>query len=313
MIQNNEPLTEDAIRRLAEQIDIPILGIIDAEPITEMLPYEKQRRQENNGLIPFVRTKPERRLDFKSVMPEVKSVIVIGIPYPLFPKKIEDFTTYGYFSSVTCGKDYHKVVMEKMDALCVRIQSELSAEIQVKKFVDNSRLMDKAAAWKAGLGFFGKNNLLIHPQFGSAWNIGQILIDKAIVHKAITPMANQCGKCQRCIEACPGHALGDQGYQLFYERCISYLTQKRKLTEAEEKRIRYFLYGCDICQWVCPFNNREGKKPELDSAVKLDEILNLSESEIKSKFADRALSWLPSSVLVRNAGILKNRSKTSFK
>ena len=312
MIRNPEPLTENAIREIADQINIPLLGIINADPILEMLPYEKQRRKENHGMIPFVRTKPERRIDFKTVMPEVKSVIVIGIPYPLFSKKIDDKTIYGYFSSVTCGMDYHQVVMAKMDELCKRIQFELSADVQYKKFVDNSRLMDKASAWKAGLGFFGKNNLLIHPQFGSAWNIGQILVNKEITHEEHPPIENQCGQCQRCIKACPGHALGERGHQLFYERCISYLTQKKNLTESEEERIQYFLYGCDICQWVCPFNKRGRENLELDSRVRFDEILRMSEEESKSKFANRALSWLPASVLRRNAGILKNRSKTSF-
>jgi epoxyqueuosine reductase len=298
-------LDEETVRSIASQFNIPLVGIIDPDPVIEMLPYSKKRREENHGLIPYVRTKDFLRIDYQSVMANVKSIIVIGVPYPLKSERIKDFGHFAYLSSVACGIDYHQTVMRKMDALCEEISIQFGNAIHFKKFVDNSRLMDKASAWKAGLGFFGKNNLLINPHYGSAWNIGQILLDQKILHKQVVPLKNQCGNCTKCLESCPNHALGDQGFQLFYERCISYLTQKKKLTTEQEKRIRYFLYGCDICQWVCPFNHRADKISAQENIVFIDDILNQSEEEIRAHYANHSLSWQPPSILIRNARILK--------
>lgn len=299
------PLEERAVRRIAKQLHIPLLGIIDPEPVLEVLPYSQKRRQENHGVIPYVGTKDALRVDYQSVMADVKTVIVIGIPYSLRSEQIQDFSTFAYLSSVACGLDYHQILREKMDALCEAVSLEFGASVHFKTFVDNSRLMDKASAWRAGLGFFGKNNLLINPHYGSAWNIGQILLDQKILHDQAVPMKNRCGNCTKCLKACPNHALGDRGFQLFYERCISYLTQKKKLTPEQEKKIQYFLYGCDICQWVCPYNRRAEKIADQESIIPLDEILNQSEEEIKMRYKAHSLSWQPPSILIRNARILK--------
>lgn len=297
---------EAQIRALARTLNIPLIGITDPTPLNNFLPRLQARQGANGGTIPFVRTEAEKRIDFRSVMPTVQTVIVIGMPYPLFPERAA-VPGEGRIASVACGEDYHRVVGEKMAALVAALK-DLSPEPHAfQTYVDNSCLIDKASAWRAGLGFFGKNNLLIHPDYGSAFNIGQILTDLPVAFTKAAPMPCRCGDCDRCLKACPTGALGE-GFALDYTRCLSNLTQQKRLLPEEATHIQTFVYGCDYCQWSCPFNRKAATISATQAYGDLEMLSGIAEADFETNFGERSLAWRGPAVLRRNARLVKAKN-----
>lgn len=299
-------LDQNWLNTQARTLDIPLIGITGPEPLTDFLPRLKKRLKENPDGVPFVRNKPEKRIDFHATMPNVKTVIVIGVPMPLFPRKQEKSKKkHGLVASVAAGEDYHVRVMRKCKAI-LDAMTETFGAAEERAYVDNSRLVDKAAAWRAGLGFFGKNNLLINEMYGSAFNIGAILTAREIAFEPIEPQACRCGNCTACLDACPTDALGD-GFQLDYKKCVSALTQQKQLTDEETGRIKTFIYGCDICQWVCPYNKRHRETIKSQTCYDLDDLIEMDDAQFEATFGESALAWRGAKTIRRNAQILKNR------
>jgi epoxyqueuosine reductase len=294
---------EAQVRALAEALNIPLIGITDPAPFNHFLPRLQARQRANGGTIPFVRTEAEKRIDFRSAMPAVQTVIVIGVPYPLFPERAA-VPGEGHIASVACGEDYHRVVGRKMAALVAALKALSPEPHAFQTYVDNSRLIDKASAWRAGLGFFGKNNLLIHPDYGSAFNIGQILTDLPVAFTEAVPMPCRCGDCDRCLKACPTGALGE-GFALDYTRCLSNLTQQKRLSPEEEARIQTFVYGCDYCQWSCPFNRQAATIFAAQAYGDLAMLSEMTEADFKKIFGERSLAWRGAAVIRRNARLVK--------
>lgn len=311
-------LKEKNIREAARAAGIKMIGFAEPHPLTEWLePLEKRRKQ--GRVTSFERTLPARRIDYAQAFPEVKGIIVIGVPYASELPEPEDDADRGKIASVAWGQDYHEVVTEKMDSLMALLK-EAEPSLACRTYVDNSRLLDRATAWRAGLGFFGKNNTLIHPEYGSFFFIGQILINRSINFDPVKPLKSRCGACQHCLMACPNQALGE-GYTLEPEKCVSYLTQKKKLTAEEERLLGdVYLYGCDDCQRACPWNKRSlecrvdwpGVEPE-SVYPGLDETEAISEPDFEKKFGKTAAAWRGKDVLSRNARIIKNNLKNHAK
>ena len=157
-------------------------------------------------------------------------------------------------------------------------------------------------------GFFGKNNMLIHPDLGSAFNIGVILTNVPIRFAKVKPLSSLCADCKRCLNACPNGALGD-GFSLDYGKCISYLTQKKRLNPEEYRYIKDYLYGCDECQLVCPHNIAHSHFNDNESVFSLDSIQNLTEETFRQLFGESAIAWRGADILKRNAKILKKTTK----
>lgn len=311
-------LKEEKIREAARAAGIEMIGFAEPHPLTEWLEILEKRREQGR-ITSFERTPPSRRVDYSQAFPKVKGIIVIGVPYCTELPEPEDNTAHGSMASVAWGQDYHEVVTEKMNGLMALLK-ETAPSLEYRSYVDNSRLLDRATAWRAGLGFFGKNNTLINPEYGSFFFIGQILVSSFIDFKHAVPLKSQCGTCQRCLMACPNQALGE-GYTLEPERCVSYLTQKKKLTPEEERLLGVtYLYGCDDCQRACPWNikSSDGGQAWPDIAPEsiypgLDETEAISESDFEEKFGKTAAAWRGKDVLARNARIIKNNLKNHAK
>lgn len=311
-------LKEEKIREAARAAGIKMIGFAEPHPLTEWLEILEKRREQGR-VTSFERTPPARRVDYSQAFPEVEGIIVIGVPYCSEMPEPEDNTAHGRMASVAWGQDYHEVVTGKMDALMALLK-ETDPSLDYRGYVDNSRLLDRATAWRAGLGFFGKNNTLINPEYGSFFFIGQILVNSSIDFEPAVPLKSRCGTCQRCLMACPNHALGE-GYTLEPERCVSYLTQKKKLTAEEERLLgTTYLYGCDDCQRVCPWNiRRSDSRPDWPGIGPesvypgLDETEAISGLDFEEKFGKTAAAWRGKDVLVRNARIIKNNLKNHAK
>jgi epoxyqueuosine reductase len=225
---------------------------------------------------PFLSANKEKRADPKAILPEARSIIVLGAGY--------DPPVYQNLSALATNADYHPVIKGLLKKLAGLLPSHT-----YKILADSPFLDERALAVKAGLGFYGKNGLVIAPGLGSFFNIGCMLTD--LVLPITPPQAYEgCPEgCLRCLEACP--------VQFKKSRCISYLTQKECLNEEEKTLIRGQLYGCDLCQTVCPFN---GITPP-QAVYPPSDWLNLSDAELEAEYGHTAMWWRGVTTMRRNA------------
>jgi epoxyqueuosine reductase len=293
------------LKRAAEDLGIPLIGTLRASEMR--VPQEalsrRIRQNELSGFEPDVEMvgQPDQ------IMPGVQSIVVIGLPYELFTPKSEDTEAVCEIASMAWDYDYHEHVREKLIALANWLNDSGSGDCLV--FCDTGPLNDRYLAFLAGLGTYGRHQLLINQTYGSAVVYGYLLTRGRIEAPAMEDPEpySKCGACRICQAACPTGALcGD--FEFKTSRCISSLTQqKRALTPEEASWIGTSLYGCDLCQKACPHNI------PLTSAVLLKskspnqlnpfEILNLNKREFQQRYRQHGFSWRGLKTLQRNAVI----------
>lgn len=246
----------------------------------------------------------DERINPQLLLPSAKTIIVIGVAYPKSCKRLEQLKEEEvYFSSSSWGIDYHIVLTERLEKLAQYIKT-LEPNLEYKIAVDKTPLDDRYMAYKAGLGFFGKNNLLINKQYGSYIFLGSLLINLDLPKDK--PVSETCLNCNLCKEACPTGAINDKGV-LNSNLCLSYLTQKKdELTETEKSFFTKSIYGCDICQKVCPHNkqidshhHQEFEPSDLEFINAL-EYKSLSNKEFKAKYGKLSGSWRGKKIIERN-------------
>lgn len=236
-----------------------------------------------------------------------ETMVVLGLAYPkrILPSNKEKL--YGSF--YTFGRDYHLVLKDKiksvMDAFAVKY--ELG--------VDNHPHNERLAAVVSGLGFFGKNQLIIHPNYGSYIFLGIVFVDIKSDIEIVEKITDNCGDCHACIDACPTGALSHNGY--VKNKCISYFNQEKKALTDQEIKANYCLFGCDICQLVCPKNkdiltpNHSELSLSGKEGVVIDDLFQLSDKAFRKKYRDMAYLWKGKTVLLRNALTLLLRQKNT--
>lgn len=231
----------------------------------------------------------------------------------LFPYHIERET--GNISRYARGKDYHVVAEKKLRPIAEKI-IELGGIGEIH--IDNGLLNDRQAAYQAGLGFYGMNNMLICEEYGSYFFIGQIVHGLNV--EPDEPLNTTCLRCGRCIEECTGQALGEEKFNI--DKCLSNITQKKgELCEDEEALILKggLCWGCDRCQEVCPFNQGikntaiEEFKTDRIVSLELKDLENLSNREFKEKYGSYAFSWRGKNVLIRNLKLFEHAEKRNGK
>jgi len=228
-----------------------------------------------------------------------KTVIVVGLSYP----KVESNKIH--LSSCSFGEDYHIVIKNKLKV----IGKYLSKNNYIYEiFVDNNPLDERYLAYKAGLGFYGKNNLLINEKLGSFFFIGIILTD--LICEIDKPIKKECIGCDLCINACPTKAIGFNKIHNS-KKCLSYITQKKNITEEESKLINNCIYGCDICINVCPYNKNvksNNFKPLGNEIINEEEFINMTKSEFDEKYKNNSCYWRGKDILQRNVNYcIKNK------
>jgi len=274
----------------------------------------------------FLTRQVEERLDVRKKFPWAKSVLCVGLSY--WQESVvsgqwsvaggqtaeEEPRVEGKIARYAWGRDYHKVVEGKLKRLERRIREAFSGEpMEMRAYVDTGPLLERELAARAGLGWVGKNTLLIHPRQGSWFVLGELVLSLEL--EADEPLGDHCGTCTRCIEACPTRAITP--YSVDARTCISYLTLEHRaeipaavhgpMREAE------YLIGCDICQEVCPFNG-EGRpvvtgEPDFTlrapaPAVPLAEVLAWQEQEWDILTRGRAGRRAKFEMWKRNARVL---------
>ena len=252
---------------------------------------------------PFTAANVEERLLGTSLFTP-KSAIVCLFPYYVEHKDPSNLSRY------TWAKDYHLVINEYLKKLIEKLQI-MNTDAQFSIHCDTSPLADRYMAYLAGLGFYGKNNCFISPKWGSYVVIGTILTTLEL--DPDTPLTQSCMECNRCITACLGQCLGHDEFK--FDTCKSYLTQKKgELTSEEEHIIAKtpLVFGCDVCQEVCPHNKDIPTTPipefqSVEPYIDIDELDSLTNKEFKAKYGPRAFSWRGKKILMRNQEIIESK------
>jgi len=290
---------EALIHKFAEDEKI-IAGICDVAPLDEI------RKILEFVKTPFVTNDISRRITPKMIMENAESMIVIGVGYDKIFEFPLDNAIRGNLSVSAVGIDYHVSVKEKLLKLMNLLNKHENFEYKI--FVDNGDLVERELAKKSGIGYYGKNCNIISNRFGSFFNIGYALISLKLGSSKSQYDQKSCGNCQVCITSCPTRALS--AYHCDYTKCISYLTQKKgDLTEQEMKSIGFQIYGCDVCQRVCPknFEKAIGRINDINLVkVELSEILNMTNKEFNDRYKQTSAGWRGKKTLQRNAMVVRD-------
>lgn len=295
---------KEEIIKLSKEIGISKIGFTTADDFDYLekslrLAVEEGR---NSG---FEHKNIEERIKPKLSLASAKTIISIAVAYPHKLKQQPQKTAYkrGKFTPNSWGLDYHYVLQDKLDRLAKGIE-ELTADFEYKGMVDTGALVDTAVARRAGIGFIGKNGLVISKEFGSYMFLGELITNLDI--EPDQPVDYGCGDCNRCVTACPTSCLIGDG-TMNAKRCLSFQTQDKGVMDLEfRKKIKTVIYGCDICQICCPYNKGLDNPlaTEIDPELAHPELLpflELSNGQFKEKFGHIAGSWRGKNILQRNA------------
>lgn len=295
---------KEEIINLAKEIGISKIGFTTADDFDylekSLLSAVDEGR--NSG---FEHKNIEERIKPKLSLASAKTIISIAVAYPHKLKQQPQKTAYkrGKFTPNSWGLDYHYVLQDKLDRLAKGIE-ELTADFEYKGMVDTGALVDTAVAQRAGIGFIGKNGLVISKEFGSYMFLGELITNLDI--EPDQPVDYGCGDCNRCVTACPTSCLIGDG-SMNAKRCLSFQTQDKGVMDLEfRKKIKTVIYGCDICQICCPYNKGLDNPlaTEIDPDLSHPELLpflELSNGQFKEKFGHVAGSWRGKNILQRNA------------
>lgn len=266
------------IKSKAKELGFFYCGISKADFLSEEAPrLEKWLKENRNGSMDYMSNHFDKRLDPRLLVDDAKSVVSLLLNY--YPSQVQSDSEAPKISKYAYGEDYHFVIKDKLKLLLQFIQDEIG-EVGGRVFVDSAPVMDKAWAKKSGLGWIGKNSNLIHPKHGSFFFIAELIIDLELEEDG--PIKDYCGTCTRCIDACPTEAIIEP-YVVDGSKCISYLTieLKDQILPTEFKgKMDNWMFGCDVCQDVCPWNrfSKPHNEPLFNPKASL---LDLSKSDWK--------------------------------
>ncbi|MCL5019264.1 MAG: tRNA epoxyqueuosine(34) reductase QueG [Patescibacteria group bacterium] len=308
-----------SLKAQALSLGFSAMGNAHTEPLVmEEVRLRDWLKKEYHGSMKWLARDLDKRLNPTLVFSETQSVIVVAMNYwtdcqqPIDPQ-------YGKISRYAWGSDYHVILREKLSKLLQWMQKQNSS-IRGKLFVDSGQLLEKAWAVRSGLGWMGKNTTIISKKLGSFIFLGIILLNIPLEDEQ--PVPDACGTCTKCIDACPTGALVAP-YILDASHCISYLTVEHRGEIPEQFRfsMNNWIFGCDICQDVCPWNQTIQNR-DIEEFYPLNGLLTtslsqmerLTEEEFKDKFKDSSIARTRHHGFIRNVKIaLKNMNERSFK
>ena len=306
----------EALTQQAQALGFNMVGLVTAVPSPNLNAYLNWIEAEMHGQMGYL-ARPDRlarRQDLNVILPGVQTLICVGLEYstvPL-PPAIANDPSRGRISNYAWNVDYHDVMTPRLEELATWLkQQQPENNVVTKVYVDTGAILERDHAAAAGLGFTGKNTMLIAPKRGSFFFLGEILTTLPIEHPRPTGQMPTCGRCQRCLDACPTNAFPEP-YVLDARRCISYLTIELKGWIPRELRpfMGNWIYGCDVCQVVCPFNRFAQATKEVafypqhewDSvAPPLLDLLTLDNATFTQRFAHSPIKRIKRTRLVRNA------------
>ncbi|MCH8868902.1 MAG: tRNA epoxyqueuosine(34) reductase QueG [Chloroflexi bacterium] len=283
---------EDIVREYGAELGFDLVGITTAEPFLrdERAAIERVRAGMMDGLHWYTEERVRRANRPKVLLEGAQSVISLAISYNTGPPADDGNEPRGKIGRYAWGDDYHDVIKKRLRQFCDGLEARLGEPVRTRIFVDDGPMNDRAAAERAGLGWFGKNTNILTPSHGSWVFLAQVVTDMKL--KPDTPLKKTCGSCVRCIDACPTGAIVAP-YVLDNRKCISFLTIELRGPIPKDLRplVGDWIFGCDICQDVCPVNKKaaESLEPAFQqrhdfSAPELIPLLELDDEGFRERF-----------------------------
>jgi len=295
---------KETVKRLASECGFELAGVAAAEPSRDIAKYREWVEQGYAGEMRYLTDRrAEVRRDPRNLLPSARSIICVGKLYNT------EGPADGPISRYAWGGDYHRVMRAGLERLVQLLKTE-AGPFEHKICVDTAPLLERSYAREAGLGWIGKNTCLIHEPLGSWFFLGEIVTSLAM--EPDSPPADRCGMCTRCIEACPTQAIvptGDGHWTVDSRRCISYLTIELRGPIPEEHRegMGAHIFGCDICQDICPWNSRAPVTEEPAFSARhlpdLENMAKLSSDAFHQSTEDSPLARAKHSGVLRNAAV----------
>ena len=305
----NRILSNEIVIQKAKAVGFDLVGFAKADMLeNESKNLEEWLDKNYQAGMDYMRRNFGKRKDVKQILPQAKSVISLGLNY-YTPDSHSNDDTKGKVSRYAWGKDYHLIIWAMLDELEEELKV-IDSKFESISYIDTGPVMDKAWAVRAGLGWLGKHTNVINREIGSWFFIANIITNNEFDYSEQIP--DFCGTCTACIDACPTNAI-IQEYVIDANKCISYLTIENKVEIPGEFKDKFnnWLFGCDICQDVCPWNQKFSLETMIkdfhpqNKEFKLDDILEMNEEEFKEKFQTSPIKRAKLSGLKRNATFLK--------
>ena len=298
------------IKQRASELGFSSCGIAHAEELTDEARYlESWLNQDRHGKMNYMLNHFDKRIDPTKLVEGARSVISLSFNY--YSDKQQSDPDAPKIAMYALGQDYHTAVRERLERLLDYIRSE-AGDVNGRCFVDSAPVLERAWAQRSGIGWIGKNTNLLTKRQGSYFFLAEIILDLEL--DCDSPVKDYCGSCTRCIDACPTQAIYEP-YKLDASKCISYFTIELKdqlLPNEYKGKFDNWMYGCDICQQVCPINSQAlpHTTPEFEPASELLDMTKaeweaLSEGRFKKLFKNSAVKRTKYSGLKRNIEFLK--------
>ena len=303
-------ISNEIVIERAKSSGFNLIGFSPAEELTdEIKRLEEWLEKGYHGEMTYMEKNLEKRKNVKNILPSAKSVISLGINY-YTPEEYSNDERKGKISRYAWGKDYHVVIGKKLDGLIKELQ-KIDPLFEGRNYVDTGPVMDKAWAVNSGIGWLGKHTNVINKEIGSWFFIANIITNFEFNYSI--PIGDFCGSCRACIDACPTNAIVDE-YLVDANKCISYLTieNKNEIPENFKGKFENWIFGCDICQDVCPWNNKFSQVTEYiefypaneNKEILIDEIISLTEEKYRERFKGSPVKRAKLDGLKRNASFL---------
>lgn len=304
----------DRLKQRALQLGFDLVGIARAAPSPTLDAYFRWVERGMQGTMSYM-ARPDRqarRRDLNEILPGAQSLVIVGLDYRSFaiPNDLLQDPARGRIAAYAWNLDYHDIMAPRLETLADWLQDDSGQAMNQRVYVDTGAILERSHAQQAGMGFVGKNTMLIHPRRGSTFFLGEILTGLEFDHYDQPHRPTLCGTCTRCLNACPTGAFPEP-YVLDSRRCISYLTIEHKGWIDRDLRplMGNWIYGCDICQDICPFQRfatetREPAFRPIDMnrvAPRLVDVLALDEATFDARYQGSPIHRIRRERLVRNA------------
>lgn len=297
---------EERVRAEAAALGFSACGFAAARPVERGAFLDGWLAAGFAGGMHYLGRHPERRLTVAGILPHARTVISLAFPYAPPPPPPLDWrrTLRGRIAAYASGEDYHRTVDERLTAIEAAL-ARFFPHDRTRRYVDTGSVLEREWAFRGGLGWFGKNTMLLGTRAGSWFFLAELVTEAALVPDA--PGGEHCGRCTRCLDGCPTGALKD-GLVMDARRCIAYLTIEHRgaIPPAFRPLLGPWIFGCDVCQEVCPWNaaSPPTRAPDGDGLLPfLPDLLRLDRSAFRRRFGDTSLARTRRRGLLRNAAV----------
>jgi epoxyqueuosine reductase len=303
-------ITNDDVIRISKEHGFDLIGFAKAEPLMKEYEHYMNWLEEGyHGDMQYMEKNQAKRKDVRKILEGAKSVISLGLNY-YTPQSYSGNKSNGKISRYAWGKDYHLVMWEKLFLIIQKLK-EIDSTFEGISYVDTGPLMDKAWSIKAGIGWQGKHSNVINKELGSWFFIANIITNQEFEYS--DQIEDFCGSCTACLDACPTKAIIEP-YVVDSNKCISYQTieNKKEISKELKGKFNNWIFGCDICQDVCPWNNKfsqnslltEFYAKEDSQELNLEWVMHLTEEEFSSLYANSPIKRTKLKGLKRNSAFL---------